>query len=406
VSYVIAILGLQLLVLVHEAGHFFTARAVGLRPTRFYVGFPPALVKTRRDGTEYGIGSIPLGGLVSIPGMTRPAPADLDIHLGPALREAPEIVGPLERVKAELAEGRFSNAEALLPELEAAVADASLSPKARKAADRGLADLRQNLSGNAYWRQHVPARLAIILAGPLVNIVLALALFTALFMVGGGRATRTVDSVLPESPAAHVGLRSGDRIEAVGSRPILKPTQIPERIKASRGEPIVLVVERDGQRVRLGPVRAERDTDGRYRLGFALRGEGLPFTQSVGNSFRLTGEVVKATAVGIGRLVRGQGRNEVEGPVGIVHDSSTAASEGAQPYLWVLGLISLSLGIFNLLPFLPLDGGHILLAAIEGVRGRALRRVVYERFTAIGFALLIVLAFVVLSSDIGRLGGG
>jgi regulator of sigma E protease len=203
-----------------------------------------------------------------------------------------------------------------------------------------------------------------------------------------------------------VGLRPGDRIEAIGSRPIANPAQIPARIRASHGAPIVLDVGRDGHRVRLGPVRAKRESDGAYRLGFALRGEGLPFTAAVGNSFRLTGDVVKATAIGIGRLVRGQGRNEVEGPVGIVHDSSTAASQGAQPYLWVLGLISLSLGIFNLLPFLPLDGGHILLAGIEGVRGRALRRVVYERFTAIGFALLIVLAFVVLTSDIGRLGGG
>src|SRR5918911_1562802 len=104
-SYRIAVLGLQVLVLVHEAGHFFTARAVGLRPTRFYVGFPPPLVRTRRGGTEYGIGSIPLGGLVSIPGMTRPAPGDLDLPFGPALREAPGLVGPLERLKADLAAG-------------------------------------------------------------------------------------------------------------------------------------------------------------------------------------------------------------------------------------------------------------------------------------------------------------
>ena len=70
------------LILLHEAGHFFVARAVGMSPRRFYLGFPPALVKVKRKGIEYGIGAIPLGGYVKIPGMHRPAPSDLDVHLG------------------------------------------------------------------------------------------------------------------------------------------------------------------------------------------------------------------------------------------------------------------------------------------------------------------------------------
>ena len=86
----IAIIGLSLLVLVHEAGHFFTARAVGMSPRRFYVGFPPALAKIKRKGTEYGIGAVPLGGYVKIPGMHRPAPSDVDTFFGPAKDEAPK----------------------------------------------------------------------------------------------------------------------------------------------------------------------------------------------------------------------------------------------------------------------------------------------------------------------------
>src|SRR6188472_1384809 len=102
-----AILGLAVLVLIHEAGHFFTARAVGMRPRRFYVGFPPALVKTRRNGIEYGIGAIPLGGYVKIPGMHRPAPSDLDTYFAPALMQDPSLVGPIERLKRLVAEGDF-----------------------------------------------------------------------------------------------------------------------------------------------------------------------------------------------------------------------------------------------------------------------------------------------------------
>ena len=106
-SWMVAVFGLAFLVLIHEAGHFFVARALGMRPRKFYLGFPPALVKTTRGGIEYGIGAIPLGGYVKIPGMHRPAPSDLDLHLGPALREAPELTGSIERMKRKLDRGEF-----------------------------------------------------------------------------------------------------------------------------------------------------------------------------------------------------------------------------------------------------------------------------------------------------------
>src|SRR6266508_4795367 len=103
-SVFIAIIGLAFLILIHEAGHFFTARAVGMRPRRFYVGFPPAIVKTERNGIEYGIGAIPLGGYVKIPGMHRPAPSDVDAYFGRALQQSPELVGPVQRLKRALDE--------------------------------------------------------------------------------------------------------------------------------------------------------------------------------------------------------------------------------------------------------------------------------------------------------------
>ena len=102
----VAILGLGLLVLVHEAGHFFTARAVGMTPRRFYVGFPPPLVRVRRKGIEYGIGAIPLGGYVKIPGMHRPAPSDLDTYFGPALAEAPQPARSARALQAPPRQGR------------------------------------------------------------------------------------------------------------------------------------------------------------------------------------------------------------------------------------------------------------------------------------------------------------
>ena len=104
-NVLLSILGLALLILLHEAGHFFVARAVGMRPRRFYLGFPPALVKVTRNGIEYGIGAIPLGGYVKIPGMHRPAASDLDMQLGPALKEDPSLFPKMARVQRGLEGG-------------------------------------------------------------------------------------------------------------------------------------------------------------------------------------------------------------------------------------------------------------------------------------------------------------
>ena len=132
-SFFIAILRLAFLILVHEAGHFFASLAVGLRPRRFYIGFPPAIFKVKRGGIEYGVGAIPLGGYVKIPGMHRPAPSDIDVHFGPALREAPELTQSVERMKRKLSRGEFDEGPEL-DALEACLEQVELSPSARRSA--------------------------------------------------------------------------------------------------------------------------------------------------------------------------------------------------------------------------------------------------------------------------------
>jgi regulator of sigma E protease len=143
--------------------------------------------------------------------------------------------------------------------------------------------------------------------------------------------------------------------------------------------------------------------DGVYRLGFALRGEGLPAHEAAGESLRLTGVVSRDIVSSLGRLVTGDGREDIASPVGIVQGSSDAAKVSAINFLWVLGLISLSIALLNLLPLLPLDGGHIAFSVVEGIRGRALRREVYERVSVVGIGLVLLLFFIGLTNDIGRL---
>ena len=397
----IAILGLGVLVLVHEAGHFFASLAVGMRPRRFYVGFPPAVAKTTRRGIEYGIGAVPLGGYVKLPGMHRPLPRDVDNAFARALAEDPRLLAPLERVKEKLDKEDLAGARTALPAVRGALEAAELSEGARRSAENALVDLDDTLGSGAYWRQPMWKRIVAIAAGPGTNAVFAVAVFAALFMLTGGEATRRVEDVRPDSPAEQMGLQGGDEIRMIGMTPVT-PEEIPNRIQASRGRPIVLIVERDGRLVTLGPERPERDGDV-YRLGFTLRGEGLGPVDATGEAVVLTGQVTREIGRSILNLAGGEGSEDIASPVGIVQGSSNALSRGMETYLWVLGLISLSLALLNLLPLLPLDGGHIVFSIIEGIRGRAVGREVYERVSAVGIALVLLLFFVGLSNDVDRL---
>ena len=407
-SIFVAILGLALLILVHEAGHFFVARAVGMRPRRFYLGFPPALVKVVRNGIEYGIGAIPLGGYVKIPGMHRPAASDLDVQLAPALAEDPSLFPKVARVKRGLEANDLDSARDALPELERAVEEATLSPSAGKAARRSVEEVQDGLSSDAYWRQRTWKRVAVIFAGPGVNIVAAIVLVALGYLLGvPGDPDRTVKNVKANTPAASVGLHAGDTIIAVNGRETPNFDTVSRLIRASKGKPITVTVLRNGKAVTLGPVRTKQ-IGSRWALGFQPGWKEVSYgpVKALTKSLSITWETTKATITFLPRLATGAGRKQVSSPVGIVDVSSQAVSLTFTLYLQILGLISISLAILNLLPLLPLDGGHILFSIIEGLRGRAVGREVYERVSAIGIALFLVLTFIGLSNDINHLGGG
>ncbi len=402
-SIFVSLLGLAFLILIHEAGHFFVARAVGMNPRKFYIGFPPAVAKTKRNGIEYGIGAIPLGGYVKIPGMHRPASGDLDIHFRRAIEEAPPLGRPVGELRRHLDENDYDGAVGALERVRDALPEASISPLAQKSAERGLAETADALAPDAYWRAKTWKRVAVIFAGPAANLVLSIAIFAVLFLTLSGSyrlgfelrgtsdsVSATVNDVLADSPAESAGVQAGDKILAINGTRVdgesIRPT-----IQDSRGASVQLTVQRDGETLQLRPVRPERS-------------EEFGPIASIGESFRVTWEVTKEIGKSVGRLVTGSGRDEISSPVGIVQGSSEAVEQGTDTYLWVLGLISLSLALLNLLPLLPLDGGHIAFSLIEGIRGRAVAREVYERVSVVGIAVVLLLFFIGLTNDIGRLG--
>jgi regulator of sigma E protease len=402
VSIAVSLLGLAFLILIHEAGHFFVARAVGMNPRKFYLGFPPAVAKTKRNGIEYGIGAIPLGGYVKIPGMHRPAGGDLDVHFGRAIEEEPTLGRQIGELRQRLDESDYDGGLVALERVREAVAGASISPLAERTAERGLTEIGDGLAPDAYWRARTWKRVAVIFAGPAANLVLAIAIFAALFTTLNGsyrlgfelrgtnqEVTAIVNDVLADSPARAAGVQAGDKILQINGKNVNGDT-IRRTIQASEGQPLVLVVERNGSEVRLRAVRPEKS-------------EEFGPIASVGESLRVTWEVTQEIGHSVGRLVTGDG-GDVSSPVGIVQGSSEAVEQGTDTYLWVLGLISLSLALLNLLPLLPLDGGHIAFSLVEGIRGRAVAREVYERVSMVGIAVVLLLFFIGLSNDIGRLG--
>jgi regulator of sigma E protease len=393
VGVVAAIIGLALLILIHEAGHFFAARAVGMTPRKFYLGFGPPLVKVKRRKVEYGVGSLPLGGYVKIPGMSRPSPGDLKATLPPEVREAHRT--ELASLDDAIARGDFAGARAELEALRPAIGDS-----------RYAQELAWSLEPDAYWRQATWRRLGAIGAGPGINLLFAVVLFTGLFMLSTTRSTNLIARVEAGSPAAAAGLKSGDKILSVaGAR--VKPSDISHAIRGTDGREFRLVVDRNGRRVVIGPTHA-RLTDGAYRIGIAIEGRAGPgesLPAAAKDALSLSWAVTADTTRGLAHLVTGRDTNHVSSSVGIVKAQSQAWREGLRDFLSVLGLISLALALMNLIPVLPLDGGHIVLALIEKLRGRTFAQSVYIRYSVVGLTLFAVLMYFGLRNDLFGSGG-
>jgi regulator of sigma E protease len=341
--------------------------------------------------------------------MHRPAPSDLDVHFEPALDEAPRLCAAVERVKRPLADGEFDSARTALTELQEAISGTPLSPGATRAARRGLDELADALGRDAYWRQRTWKKLVVIAAGPATNLVFAILLLAVVYMIGiPAAASRRVDSVERNTPAARAGLRPGDTILAVNRVPTPTFRQVRDAIRGSRGRPLVISVLRQGRYIELPAAKPIKDS-GTYLLGFRpaiiLYKHYGPLS-AIGLAGRDTWLVTKTMGRWLTHIGSRSSRKQITTPVGIVRTSSQAAQSGYRDYFALLALISLSLALLNLLPLLPLDGGHIAFSLIEGLRGKAVGRAVYERVSMVGIALILFIYVIGLSNDVGRLTGG
>jgi regulator of sigma E protease len=362
-SWVYVFLGFCALILLHEAGHFVAAKATGMRVEGFFLFFGPTLWSFKRGETEYGIKCIPLGGYVKINGM---------------------------------------NPEEEMPPGE---------------------------EHRAYHRQKVWKRIVVAAAGPVVNIVLAFVILFAVYGIGGlnePSVKSIVGETSPNSGASKV-LESGDRIVSVdghsstGLESEARIEKFGEDIRSHKceGKPTdgceattaaEVTVLRDGQEKTFQVTPHYSAKEGRMLLGLSweIENHWVPIStgEAASKSLDTMGEVVSRTGSVFAHIFEAEKRKEISSVVGISDVGHEAVNNGWRDAFLILALVSLSLGLINLVPVLPLDGGHIFWAIVEKLRGgKPVSVRVMERATIIGFALVLMLMVVGVSNDIGRITG-
>jgi regulator of sigma E protease len=381
-SWVLTFLGIIVLIIVHELGHFAVAKAVGMRVERFSLFFPPILFSIRRGETEYSIGALPLGGYVKIGGMA-----------------------PVERMPRVARGGEEHQPSAgMLGELQG---------------DPMPDDPR------AYFNQPVWKRVAVIAAGPATNVILAFAILWGVYTFSAQTPVNDrarVAAVQGGSAAAAV-LRPADQLLAVEGVPVRfhgEVANITNGIASHRcagrqvqgclsTTPVRLTVLRDGRRTTVTAYPRYDAKRKRMLLGFtygqAFRRDSL--AQALEGSLSEMWHVTSVTVSTFGKLfVSEHARKQVHSIVGASDLASEAFTLSVPAALFILALLSLTLAIVNLFPFLPLDGGHIFWALAEKVRGRAIPFWVMERASLVGILLVGFIFVIGLTNDIHSLSNG
>jgi len=348
-SVLITILVISVLVVVHEFGHFFTARRFGVTVHEFSVGFGPLLAQKERQGIKYSLRAVPLGGFCKIAGM--------DIALE---GEAKEKAKPGERVFYEL-------------------------PLYQK--------------------------ILIILAGPVNNLLLALLTFIFIAAVIGlpdqVEEKAVIGFVEPKSPAFEAGLSSGDEIVEINGEPVQRWEDLGEIVQQSPAEPMVFTVRRGENYFtkEITPFYDPAIGAGRIGIMRAYTVKRLPFLQAVSYGVYSTGYGIKAIIVSVYQMMAGRERAEFLGPVGLVGAVDQALQSGLHFLFSLVTSINLFLGLFNLLPVpLPLlDGGWIVILLLERLRGKEFSAEQKAVAQMVGMLVIMTFFLIITFGDIGSI---
>lgn len=351
VSFIIV---LGLLIFVHELGHFLFAKLFRVRVLKFSLGFGPKLFGRTYGETEYLISAFPLGGYVKMFG------------------ENPDE----QDVSQENQKGSFAH--------------------------------------KSVWQ-----RFFIVLAGPVFNLLFALVLFCALFIAIGvpnSQDTTTIGQVSEKSPAAEAGLMAQDVIEQINGRPVTQWLDVLNNVKESGGQPLTFLVRRGNEQVSLVVTPAidgvknvfGEEVEKRYMIGVvkaeALIYEKVGIFKAIEAAFEQTWMYISLTVMGFVKLAqRVVPMSELGGPILIAQLAGQQLAAGWVHLVFFMGLLSVNLGILNLLPIPVLDGGHLLFLGVEAVRHKPLSERVQIIAQQVGMAVLGSLMLFVFYNDLVRI---
>jgi len=340
---------LGIAILFHEFGHFITAKLSGIKVFRFSIGFGPKLAGIFWKGTEYVLCLFPFGGYV-------------------------KMAGENAQIEKELDKDTLSNE--IVPE-------------------------NQRFDKKSFF-----TRISVIINGPLMNIILAIVLLVIVFFFSGtAQISNTISKVAEESPAAKAGILSGDRIIAINSITIEQAEEISEIINENKNKIISMQIMRDDNIFETSLVPEYNDEYERAIIGITLEVnlEKLTFFQSIKKSIGTTGEIIRLIGKGFIEMFAGNMPVELAGPLGIAQMAGEAAQVGFLNLLFFTALINIFLGIINLFPIPILDGGQIVLLAIEKIRGKPLEPKYINFLYIIGLTLVIMIFLIATYQDITRI---
>jgi regulator of sigma E protease len=356
---------LTVIVFFHELGHFLVARWCGVGVKVFSVGFGPELIGwTDRQGTRWRVSAIPLGGYVKFLG----------------------------------------------------------DENAASATDReALARMPPGEYAHAFAAKSVGQRAAIVAAGPIANFVLAIAIFATIFAVFGRQVTTPrVDTVTPGSAAEAAGFMPGDLIVAIDGVPVETFTDLQRIVTVSAGRPLAVTVERAGARMNLTATPELKEQTDRFgnvhRIGMLGIGRSATEADIVTQHFSVpeaiwlgaqeTWFVVERTAGYVAGVVMGrESPDQLGGPIRVAQVSGQVATLGFLALVNLAAILSVSIGMINLLPIPMLDGGHLVYFAVEAIRGKPLSERAQELGFRLGLALVILLMLFATWNDILHLAG-
>src|SRR3984957_462420 len=443
-SILYAILVFAVLVVVHEAGHFAMAKKVGVRVLRFSVGYPPKILGFRRGDTGNSVGATPFGGYVRMLGDEvgeKPTPDEIKLYLHEivldlitAAREhgaAPagsEFDDQLRALAERLSQAGAGVAQTIIGrELKPDEALLLNEVRAHGKVDDAVKELAEHpptLLVEAYCKRAFPTqplgkRILIVLAGPLSNIIFAPLLLTLVFMYGVPQLLPVVGKTTKDLPAAKAGLQVGDRILTVNGQPMDTWADFSKTVKAGDGSPVKLEIERpNGKPARstivIKPTRLDQKTiygTNATTWVIGVQPNGDETTKRYGpigavkEACETSVEMTVQMVVGIASIFAGSTpvKDALGGPIMIAQMAGQEAHRGFANLAMFTVMLSLELGIINLLPVPLLDGGHLLFFVFEAVKGKPLELRYREAMLQVGLFLLVALMAFVIFNDISRI---